>query len=150
MIAKKPLTINQELDNLVWQDIGNHDMTPTLQWTHPSPHNKQCKENTTKETTNIINGIKFLLVASVTRRQVDAKAQLFLDNINYTWTLTLFHIIMSINTILFIQPVGKIKNGQSLNIHKKISLKMRTRTVRPRKSKMGNNATWKDKRIKAR
>jgi hypothetical protein len=109
----------------------------------PLPHDKQCKENTTKETKNIINGIKFLLVASETRRQVDAKAQLFLDNINYTWTLTLFHIIMSINTILFIQPVGKIKNGQSLNIHKKTSLKMRTRTVRPRKSKMGNNATVK-------
>jgi hypothetical protein len=54
-----------------------------------------------------LNGIKFLLVASETRRQVDAKAQLFLDNINYTCTLTLFNIIMSINTILFIQPVGK-------------------------------------------
>jgi hypothetical protein len=47
------------------------------------------------------------------------------------------------HAILFIQPVGKIKNRQSLNIHKKTSLKMRTRTVRPRKSKMGNNATVK-------
>ena len=50
---------------------------------------------------------------------------------------------MLINTILFIQPVGKIKNGQSLNIHKKTNFKMRRRTVRPRKSKMGNNATMK-------
>jgi hypothetical protein len=101
----------------------------------PSPPKQQCIKNTTKKKENIINGIKFLLVASETRRQVYAKTQLFLDNINYTWTLTLFHRIMSINTILFIQPVGKIKNGQSLNIHKKTSLKMRTRTVRPRKSK---------------
>jgi hypothetical protein len=39
--------------------------------------------------------------------------------------VTLFHRIISINTILFIQPSAKIKNGQSRNIHKKTSLKMR-------------------------
>jgi hypothetical protein len=43
---------------------------------------------------------------------------------NYTWTLTFVHRIMSINTILFIQPAGKIKNRQSRNIHKKTSFKM--------------------------
>jgi hypothetical protein len=52
------------------------------------------------------------------------KIQFSLDNFNYIWTLTLFHRIISINIILFIQPAGKIKNGQSRNIHKKTSLKM--------------------------
>jgi hypothetical protein len=71
----------------------------------------------------------------------------FIDNINYTCTLTLFHIIMSINTILFIQPVGKIKNGQSLNIHKKTSLKMRTRTVRVECSSACLHAQWDDIKV---
>jgi hypothetical protein len=46
------------------------------------------------------------------------------SNFNYTWNLTFVHRIMSINTILFIQPAGKIKNRQSRNIHKKTSFKM--------------------------
>jgi hypothetical protein len=74
------------------------------------PHDKQCKENTTKETKNIINGIKFLLVASETRRQVDAKAQLFLDNINYTCTLTLFNIIIRMLKRMLTRPMRRHKS----------------------------------------
>ena len=51
---------------------------------------------------------------------------------------------MSINTISFIQPEGKIKNGLSRNIHKKKDrFENAKRNARARNPKMENNATVK-------